>query len=111
VKPSSGRREAFQRDRKVMCVIVARDAQRYFRATDIFSSGPPCNHRPYTLAVNDLTVRLASLERVKAEADRLFRRAEDAYDRSTLPAGPERVQVEDLCVIWVRETLRERGAI
>lgn len=39
-----------------------------------------------------------TLERVKDEAQRLFRRAEDAYDRSTLPAQPCHVKVNDLCV-------------
>jgi predicted nucleotidyltransferase len=39
-----------------------------------------------------------TLDRVKAEADRLFKRAEDVYDRSTLPVGPDRAKVEKLCV-------------
>lgn len=43
-----------------------------------------------------------TLERVKAEAERLFRRAEDTYDRSTLPVGPDRDEVEKLCVTIVR---------
>jgi hypothetical protein len=39
-----------------------------------------------------------SLDRVKAEADRLFRRAEDAYDRCTLPSTPDMDKVNDLMV-------------
>lgn len=39
-----------------------------------------------------------SLEKVKVEAERLFRRAEDAYDRSTLPARPDMDRVSGLCV-------------
>lgn len=38
------------------------------------------------------------LERVKAEAERLFRRAEDAYDRTTLPVRPDADRVNALCV-------------
>lgn len=50
-----------------------------------------------------------TLERVKAEADRLFRRAEDAYDRSTLPVRPDRELVNGLCVEMVRLALSETG--
>jgi uncharacterized protein len=39
-----------------------------------------------------------SLEKIKAEAERLFRRAEDAYDTSPLPARPDRERVSRLCV-------------
>jgi hypothetical protein len=39
-----------------------------------------------------------TLERIKAEADRLFKRAEDAYDRSTLPVRPDHEKVNRLCV-------------
>lgn len=39
-----------------------------------------------------------SLDRVKEESERLFRRAEDAYDRSTLPPGPDRERIGRLCV-------------
>jgi hypothetical protein len=42
------------------------------------------------------------LSRVKREADRLFRRADDAYDRSTLPANVDRDRVNELCVAVVR---------
>jgi hypothetical protein len=52
-----------------------------------------------------------SLERVKEEAERLFRRAEEVYDRSTLPAGPNREQVGALCVRIVQQALAERGEI
>ena len=37
-----------------------------------------------------------TLEQVKAEAERLFRRAEDAYDRSALPNAPDPKRVSDL---------------
>jgi uncharacterized protein len=39
-----------------------------------------------------------SLERIKTEAEHLFRRAEEVYDRSTLPAGPDRDAINRLCV-------------
>lgn len=38
------------------------------------------------------------LERVNAEADRLFKLAEEAYVRSSLPSEPDRVRAEQLCV-------------
>ena len=37
-----------------------------------------------------------TLERVKEEAERLFKRAEEAYDRCILPAQPALAQIEDL---------------
>lgn len=49
------------------------------------------------------------LERVKAEAERLFRRAEAAYDRSTLPVKPDREKVDTLCVEVVQLALGEGG--
>lgn len=49
------------------------------------------------------------LQRVKAEAARLFRRAEDVYDRSTLPVAPDRERVNRLCVeivaMWCPDVL------
>lgn len=42
------------------------------------------------------------LGRVKEEAERLFRRAEDAYDRSTLPARPDEARIQKLCVDVIR---------
>jgi predicted nucleotidyltransferase len=39
-----------------------------------------------------------SLEKVKLESERLFRRAEDAYDRSTLPVKPDRERVNEIAV-------------
>jgi predicted nucleotidyltransferase len=46
-----------------------------------------------------------TLERVKDEAQRLFRRAEEVADRSTLPVRPDRGRVNDLCVEVVRLAL------
>ena len=43
-----------------------------------------------------------TLERVKTEADRLFNRAEDAFDRSTLPLKPDPGRVNDLCARVIR---------
>lgn len=48
-----------------------------------------------------------SLEKIKSEAERLFRRAEEAYDRSTLPAHPDRDRINRLCVEIV--SLSEAG--
>lgn len=49
-----------------------------------------------------------SLEQVKREAERLFRRAEEAYDRSALPKGPDRDAVNALCVAVVEAALSGR---
>lgn len=39
-----------------------------------------------------------TLEKVQSEADRLFKRAEAAYDNSTLPAKPNMDEINKLCV-------------
>ncbi|MBI3654202.1 MAG: DUF433 domain-containing protein [Acidobacteria bacterium] len=39
-----------------------------------------------------------SIERVKAEAERLFKLAEEAYVRSSLPAKPDTQKAENLCM-------------
>jgi predicted nucleotidyltransferase len=44
-----------------------------------------------------------TLARIKAEAERLFRRAEEVYDRSTLPVRPDPKAVNRLCVDIVEE--------
>ena len=44
-----------------------------------------------------------SLEKVKAEAERLFQLAQEAYVRSSLPAEPNRDEAERLCVNMIRE--------
>lgn len=49
------------------------------------------------------------LERVWEEAERLFRRAEDACDRSSLPARPDWDKVNRLCMEVVDAELRRRG--
>lgn len=46
-----------------------------------------------------------SLERIKTEADRLFKRAEDVYDRSTLPPGPDHQRIAMLAVELVDTAL------
>ncbi|MGI9069655.1 MAG: nucleotidyltransferase domain-containing protein [Pyrinomonadaceae bacterium] len=43
------------------------------------------------------------LERVKAEAERLFQLAQEAYVRSTLPPEPDRERAERLCVEMISE--------
>lgn len=48
------------------------------------------------------------LERVKSEAELLFRRAEDVYDRSTLDAGPDLDAIRRLCIQVVSEGLAAR---
>lgn len=54
-----------------------------------------------------------SLARVKKEADRLFRRAEDAYDRCTLPISPDRDAINELCtrMICLEVTRRNEGIL
>ena len=43
------------------------------------------------------------LEKVKAEAERLFQLAQEAYVRSTLPPEPDRERAERLCVAMISE--------
>lgn len=43
------------------------------------------------------------LERVKAESERLFQLAQEAYVRSTLPAEPDRARAERLCVEMISQ--------
>ena len=52
-----------------------------------------------------------SLQKVKVEAERLFRRAEDACDRSTLPVRPDRAKVSELCVAIVELALSYRPVL
>jgi uncharacterized protein len=52
-----------------------------------------------------------TLERVKAEAERLFRRAEETYDRSTLPAGPDRQRIGWLAVDVVESVMVESASL
>lgn len=46
-----------------------------------------------------------TLDQVKTEANKLFKRAEESYDRSTLPARPDREAVNQLCVEIVQIAL------
>jgi len=48
-----------------------------------------------------------TLEQVQAEAARLFARAEDAHDRSTLPLRPDRERVNELCLHVVGVAIAE----
>lgn len=50
------------------------------------------------------------LDRVKEQAERLFRRAEEAYDRCTLPTAPDGDRVSQLCVEVVSTALAHRSA-
>jgi len=43
-----------------------------------------------------------SLERITAEADRLFEQSRQAYTASKLPNGPDPEAVNDLCVKVIR---------
>lgn len=52
-----------------------------------------------------------SLERVHSHADRLFERAEDAYDRCALPTEPDRKAISDLSEDIVALALEERGEL
>ena len=49
-----------------------------------------------------------SLDKVKAEAERLFQLSQEAYVRSTLPAEPDSVRAEKLCVEMIAEYHRQR---
>jgi hypothetical protein len=51
-----------------------------------------------------------TLERIKGEAEHLFRRAEDVYERSALPARPDPVRVNLVCRTMVEIALSERPA-
>jgi len=44
-----------------------------------------------------------SLDKVKAEAERLFQLSQEAYVRSTLPAEPDRAPAERLCVEMISD--------
>lgn len=48
-----------------------------------------------------------TLERIKDEAQRLFRRAEEVYDRSTLPVGPDMDEIGRLAVEIVQMHLND----
>lgn len=48
-----------------------------------------------------------TLEQVKAEADRLFALAEEAYIRSPLPAKPDEKEANALCIEMLRDMLDE----
>jgi len=50
-----------------------------------------------------------TLDRIKSEAERLFARAEDAFDRSTLPVKPDRNAINDLAVAVVELAHPDRG--
>src|ERR1044072_4770021 len=43
------------------------------------------------------------IERVKEEAERLFRLAEEAYVRSSLPAKPDNQKAEKLCMEMISQ--------
>jgi len=47
-----------------------------------------------------------SLGQVKREADRLFKRIDEAYDRSTLPIEPDRERVNNICIDICRSKLK-----
>jgi hypothetical protein len=49
------------------------------------------------------------LDKVKQEAERLFRLAEEAYVRSSLPAKPDRAKAEQLCVEIISRSLELRA--
>lgn len=46
------------------------------------------------------------LSKVKAEAERLFRRAEETYDRCVLPAHPDREKINELMIKMLTEHFR-----
>ena len=52
-----------------------------------------------------------SPEKVKAEAEKLFKELRDAHDRSKLPEEPNRQGVDLLCRDLVRVALEERGEV
>lgn len=52
-----------------------------------------------------------SLQQVEQEAARLFRRAEDAFDRCTLPQTQDDEAINELCVNVVGTALTERGEL
>jgi len=52
-----------------------------------------------------------TLEQVKAEADRLFASAEEAYIHSKLPEGPDEKLIDALCVAAIIVALEEQHSI
>jgi hypothetical protein len=51
----------------------------------------------------DIKLGAWSLERVKAESERLFQLAQEAYVRSPLPPEPDAARAERLCVEMISE--------
>lgn len=47
-----------------------------------------------------------TLEQVKTEADRLFRRIENVYDTIVMPKEPDRDKLNELCIAIVQEALK-----
>ena len=52
-----------------------------------------------------------TLEQVKTEADRLFKLADEAYIKSSLPKEVDRDAINDLCIDVVTTALQERGEL
>lgn len=59
--------------------------------------------RPDAPQLLEIKTGLWTLDQVKAEADRLFKRAEEAYDRTKLPTHPDMEAINELCVNTLRE--------
>lgn len=68
------------------------------QAAEFLSSGELTVQRPDAPELLQVKHGAWPLEKVKAEAERLFRRAEEAYDRSVLPVVPDVEAVNRLCV-------------
>lgn len=51
-----------------------------------------------------------TLDRVKEEAERLFKRAEEAYDRCKLPRSVDTKKADELCIEVVRMALKQNCA-
>lgn len=49
-----------------------------------------------------------SLDKVKSEAERLFQLAQETYEHSSLPSGPDRARAERLSVEMIEEYHRFR---
>ncbi len=59
--------------------------------------------RPDATELLDIKRGVWPLEQVKAEAERLFQLAQEAYVRSSLPPEPDRARAEQLCVEMISE--------
>lgn len=78
---------------------------------EFLATGELIVQRPDAAELIDIKRGAWSLEKVKAEAESLFERAQEALIHSSLPARPDRDQVSLICAQVVQTSLDERGLL